>query len=97
MKTNVHSEGRDSEGRAGSPSRLEATGGSRIEDANYVTTHARSESEPSLQIASTAASQPSRLWLWFVAAFLIQAAAWTAWFVIASQNKVQEVPLTTAR
>ena len=39
------------------------------------------------------AAKPSRLWLWFVAAFVIQAAAWTAWFVIASHNKVQEVPL----
>jgi hypothetical protein len=37
--------------------------------------------------------KPSRLWLWFIAAFLLQAAAWTTWFVIASQNKVQEVPL----
>ncbi len=39
------------------------------------------------------AAKPSRLWLWFVAAFAIQAAAWTTWFVIASQHKVQEVPL----
>jgi hypothetical protein len=38
----------------------------------------------------------SKLWLWFVAAFLVQAAAWTAWFVIAAQHKVQEVPLVTA-
>ncbi len=43
------------------------------------------------------AEKPSRLWLWFVAAFMIQAAAWVAWFVIASQNKVQEVPLETGR
>jgi hypothetical protein len=35
----------------------------------------------------------SKLWLWFVLAFVIQAGAWTAWFVIASQHKVQEVPL----
>lgn len=41
------------------------------------------------------AAPKSRLWLWFVAAFLIQAAAWTAWFTIAAQHKVQEVPLTT--
>jgi hypothetical protein len=39
------------------------------------------------------APKTSRLWLWFVAAFAIQAAAWTTWFVIASQHKVQEVPL----
>lgn len=40
-----------------------------------------------------AAARPSRLWLWFVAAFAVQALAWTTWFVIASKNKVQEVPL----
>lgn len=45
---------------------------------------------------TSAPAKPSRLWLWFVAAFIIQAAAWTAWFVIASKNKVQEVPLVTA-
>jgi len=39
----------------------------------------------------------SRLWLWFVAAFLVQAAAWTAWLIIASKNRVAEVPLTTNR
>jgi hypothetical protein len=47
---------------------------------------------------STPATKPatagrSRLWLWFVLAFVIQAGAWTAWFVIASQHKVAEVPL----
>ena len=35
----------------------------------------------------------SKLWLWFVAAFVLQGAAWTAWFVIASHYKVEEVPL----
>ena len=40
--------------------------------------------------------KPSRLWLWFIGAFLLQAAAWTTWFVIASHHKVQEVPLETA-
>lgn len=39
----------------------------------------------------------SRLWLWFVLAFALQAAAWTAWFTIAARHKVQEVPLVTAR
>jgi hypothetical protein len=42
------------------------------------------------------ARKPSRLWLWFIAAFLLQAAAWTTWFVIASRHKVQEVPLAGA-
>ena len=38
----------------------------------------------------------SRAWLWFVAAFILQLGAWTAWFVIASNHKVAEVPLTAA-
>jgi hypothetical protein len=47
-----------------------------------------------IHIETTAApAKPSRLWLWFVAAFLIQAAAWIAWFTIAAQHRVQEVPL----
>ena len=37
----------------------------------------------------------SKLWLWFVAAFALQGAAWTAWFVIALHYKVEEVPLAT--
>jgi hypothetical protein len=48
-----------------------------------------------LDAASPARSRPSRLWLWIVAAFVIQAAAWTAWFMIASRNRVAEVPLAT--
>ena len=46
--------------------------------------------------SSEGLAKPSRLWLWFVGAFLIQAAAWAAWFTIASHHKVQEVPLETA-
>jgi len=42
-------------------------------------------------------ARPSRLWLWFVAAFVVQLGAWTAWFVIASHHRVQEVPLATSR
>lgn len=38
----------------------------------------------------------SKLWLWFVAAFLLQAAAWAALFIVASHNKVAEVPLVTS-
>ncbi len=37
----------------------------------------------------------SKLWLWVVAACAVQIAAWTAWFIIASHNRVQEVPLAT--
>jgi hypothetical protein len=38
----------------------------------------------------------SKLWLIFVAAALLQLAAWTAWFIIAAHHPVEEVPLTTA-
>lgn len=47
--------------------------------------------------AAMETKKPSKLWLWFVAAFLLQIAAWSAWFVIASHHPVQEVPLATAR
>lgn len=43
----------------------------------------------------TAAPKPSRLWLWVVAAFALQAAAWSAWLVVAGRHRVQEVPLVT--
>jgi hypothetical protein len=39
----------------------------------------------------------SKLWLLFVAAFGLQLAAWTAWFFVASQHPVAEVPLVTSR
>jgi len=45
---------------------------------------------------NTTDAKPSRLWLWVLAAFVLQLAAWTAWFIIASRNKVKDVPLTTA-
>lgn len=41
------------------------------------------------------AEKKSRLWLWFVAAFALQLGVWATWLVIASKNKVQEVPLAT--
>ena len=47
--------------------------------------------------ANKGPARRSRLWLWFVAAFVLQLGAWTAWFVIASKHKVAEVPLATAR
>ncbi len=37
----------------------------------------------------------SKLWLWFVAAFVVQLAAWAVWFTIASKHKVAEVPVST--
>ena len=49
-----------------------------------------------LKSAGAGAGKPSRLWLWFVAVFALQLGAWTTWFVIASQNKVAEVPLATS-
>lgn len=39
----------------------------------------------------------SKLWLFVVAAFALQLAAWTAWFVIAARHPVQEVPLANGR
>jgi hypothetical protein len=47
--------------------------------------------------AHARSSKTSRLWLWFVAAFALQIAGWTAWFVIASHHHIAEVPLATAR
>ena len=44
-----------------------------------------------------ASARPSRLWWWFIAAFAIQAAVWTAWISLAAQHRVEEVPLATAR
>jgi hypothetical protein len=41
--------------------------------------------------------RPSRLWLWFVAAFAVQLIAWGAWLMIASRHRVQEVPLVRTR
>jgi hypothetical protein len=35
--------------------------------------------------------------MFFVAAFALQLAAWTAWFVVASKHPVQEVPLAQSR
>jgi hypothetical protein len=39
----------------------------------------------------------SRLWLWIVAAFVVQALAWAAWFAIASLHPVEEVPVIRAQ
>jgi hypothetical protein len=39
----------------------------------------------------------TKLWLWILAAFLLQLAAWGAWLTIASRHKVAEVPLATPR
>uniref|UniRef100_UPI0039C909AE hypothetical protein n=1 Tax=Horticoccus sp. 23ND18S-11 TaxID=3391832 RepID=UPI0039C909AE len=44
----------------------------------------------------SAAAEPaprSRLWLWFVALFVVQLGVWTAWIIIASNHRVAEVPL----
>lgn len=37
----------------------------------------------------------SRIWWWVVVAFLVQIAAWTAWFIIAKKHAVEEVPLVS--
>jgi hypothetical protein len=46
-------------------------------------------------VSASPTRKKSRLLLWVVLAFVIQAAAWTAWFTIAAHNKVTEIPLTT--
>jgi hypothetical protein len=61
---------------------------SAVETQNYYSSYRPDNVAP--------ARKSSRLWLWFIAAFLLQAAAWTTWFVIASHHKVQEVPLEVA-
>jgi hypothetical protein len=38
-------------------------------------------------------AKAGRLWLWFVAAFVVQVAVWAAWLTIAAKNPVAEVPL----
>jgi hypothetical protein len=45
---------------------------------------------------STHRRKGSRLWFWVLAAFAVQASAWTAWFVVASHHHVAEVPLASA-
>ena len=37
------------------------------------------------------------LWLWVGLAFGVLLIAWTAFFIVASQHRVEEVPLQTAR
>lgn len=37
----------------------------------------------------------SKLWLWVVAAFVVQIIAWVVWLTIASKHQVAEVPLAT--
>ncbi|MEY4939323.1 MAG: hypothetical protein RIQ93_1058 [Verrucomicrobiota bacterium] len=39
--------------------------------------------------------KPSRLWLWLMVPVVLQLAAWTAWFIIASHHPVAAVPLAS--
>ena len=50
---------------------------------------------PTTTIERGAPKHRSRIWLIVVAGLLLQLAAWTAWFIIASHHPVAEVPLTT--
>jgi hypothetical protein len=53
---------------------------------------------PTTTTERLAGSGPRRrnpLWWIVVGAFLVQLAAWAAWFTIASHHRVQEVPLAT--
>ena len=38
-------------------------------------------------------AKKSRLWLWVVAAFVLQLVAWGVWVNIAAHHRVEEVPL----
>ena len=51
------------------------------------------------EAASPAAAKRGRgrLLLWVLGAFAVQLAAWTAWFIIAAQHRVAEVPLEHLR
>ena len=80
-------------GGAGSPSRPESQAEAHSESENDAGTQVRSESEPHRGIPA----RPSRLWLWFAAACVLQIAVWGAWITFASKHRVQEVPLATAR
>ena len=55
----------------------------------------RRQPNPGSATPATSEQKASRLWLWFVAAFVIQAAAWVIWFTIAAQHRIDEVPLVT--
>src|SRR5688572_32706366 len=106
MSTNIHSEGgagspswpgleRDLQGLPETHRSIEARPESRphLESGLCLQTKsskAWSASEPCVQTATPGTPTPSRLWLWFVAAFLIQAAAWTIWFTIASQHRIED-------
>ena len=39
------------------------------------------------------AGQPSRWWVWVVAAFAIQFTVWIAWFIVAAHHPVEEIPV----
>lgn len=39
----------------------------------------------------------SRIWLWVVAAFALQAVVWAVWINLARKHPVQEVPLVHHR
>jgi len=56
----------------------------------------RNGASASMTAATTKNIKPGNgLWLWVGLAFGLMLAAWAALFVIASHNKVEEVPLQT--
>lgn len=56
----------------------------------------RAPVKPGIALPSpTEPARKSRLWLWFVLAFILQLGAWVAWFTIANQHRVATVPLVT--
>ena len=45
--------------------------------------------------STTEAAPQSRLWLWVLAACVVQVAVWTAWLIFAGHHPVAEVPLVS--
>lgn len=81
-----------SEGRVGSPSRPEADHSRNPQENDLAKLKGGSESRPYLRTR-----KPSRLWLWFVAAFIVQAIVWAAWLTLAARHPVEEVPVVPAQ
>ena len=61
-----------------------------------VAPHALPAPTPSPDTSAARGPASSRLWLWFVAAFVVQLAIWTTLFVIAHHHPVAEVPLANS-
>ena len=50
-----------------------------------------------MENATTTTPRKSKLWVWVIVAFLVQASVWAGWIRYAAQHRVAEVPLATSR